>query len=91
MPHLSDNQARVNNFPPLLFFLKIIYLFEGEHEPEVGVGEGDSPLSQDPNPGPDPRTLTWGSIPVLWDYSLEPKADTSPTEPPRRPVVYICF
>ena len=45
-------------------------------------GEAGSPLSREPNVGLDPRTL--GSWP-------EPKADTSPTEPPRCPTIFFFY
>ena len=65
-----------------VFFLRF-YLFDTEKETAregtqaegVGEGEAGSPLSREPNVGLDPRTL--GSQP-------EPKADASPTKPPRR-------
>ena len=45
-----------------------------------GEGEAYSPLSREPNVGLNPRTL--GLPPEL-------KADASPTEPPRSPIITL--
>lgn len=69
-PCLSDDEAT-------FYFFKRFYLFERERLSRgEGQREADSPLSREPYMGLNPRTP--GSRPEL-------KADTSPTEPPRRP------
>ena len=79
--HQYATGTRKRILKDLLFFLKILFIYKRERHKQGGgaeaEGEAGSPLSREPNLGLDPRTL---------ESQSKPKAEASPTEPPRHPL-----